>query len=213
METIRVLIADDPPLMLCGIRDTLLAADDIALVGEATRGDDAQRLCAESLPDVLLLDLQMPGASATQTIRYVQTHCPTTRIVILTAYDDVAYVRHTLALGVPGYVLKDEAGEIVLTAIRSIVQGGTWLSRRVLEKMTSVEAVAPTMAVAPRLTKREQQVLDCIARGWRNDRIADELYLKEETVRHYVSALYAKLDIASRCEAMVWAQNHGFGSP
>jgi len=128
METIRVLIADDHPLVRCGIRETLRAADNIALVGEASRRDEAQRLCRELQPDVLLLDLQMSGATAVETVTYVQERSPMTRVVILTAYDDEVYVRRMLAAGVMGYVLKDEVADAIVTAIRTVMQGGMWLS-------------------------------------------------------------------------------------
>jgi len=212
VETIRVLIADDHPLVRCGIRETLHGADDIALVGEASRGDEAQRLCRELQPDVLLLDLQMPGATATETVTEVRAHCPQTRVIILTAYDDEVYVRRMLAEGVMGYVLKDEVTEVVLTAIQTAMQGGIWLSRAVSDKLTTGKPHVQMRAEDPDLTVRERQMLDAIARGWRNGRIADELSVTEKTVRQYVSGLYAKLGVDSRGEAIIWAKERGFGA-
>ncbi len=211
METIRVLIADDHPLVRCGIRETLRAADDITIAGEASRGDEAQRLCRELQPDVLLLDLQMPGATAVETVTDVRAHCPQTRVIILTAYDDEVYVRRMLAEGAVGYVLKDEVTEVVLTAIRTAMQGGIWLSRAVSVKLATGKPRVQMRAEDPDLTERERQLLDGIAHGWRNGRIADELSLTEKTVRHYVSDLYAKLDVSSRGEAIIWAKERGFG--
>ncbi len=211
METIRVLIADDHPLVRCGIRETLRGAEDIALVGEATRGDEAQRLCQELLPDVLILDLQMPGATATETVTFVRAQCPQTRVIILTAYDDEVYIRRMLMGGVVGYVLKDEISGAIITAIRSVVQGGTWLSRTVSDMLVTGRPHIQTKEEAFSLTERERQLLDGIARGWRNGRIADELSLAETTVRHYVSDLYTKLGVDSRSEAIIWAKERGFG--
>ena len=211
METIRVLIADDHPLVRCGIRETLRGAEDIALVGEATRGDEAQRLCQELLPDVLILDLQMPGATATETVTFVRAQCPQTRVIILTAYDDEVYIRRMLMGGVVGYVLKDEISGAIITAIRSVVQGGTWLSRTVSDMLVTGRPHIQTKEEAFSLTERERQLLDGIARGWRNGRIADELSLVETTVRHYVSDLYTKLGVDSRSEAIIWAKERGFG--
>ncbi len=212
VERIRVLIADDHPLVRCGIRETLHGADDIALVGEASRGDEAQRLCRELLPDVLLLDLQMPGATATETVTEVRAHCPTTRVIILTAYDDEVYVRRMLAEGAVGYVLKDEVTEVILTAIQTAMQGGIWLSHAVSDKLTTGKSQVQMRAEDPDLTVRERQLLDAIACGWRNGRIADELSVTEKTVRQYVSGLYAKLGVNSRGEAIVWAKERGFGA-
>lgn len=208
---IQVLIADDHPLVRCGVRETLRAADGIMLVGEASRGDEAQRLCGELQPDVLLLDLQMPGATAAETVRYIQTSTPKTRIIILTAYDDDAYVRGMIALGVAGYVLKDEVTETVLTAIRSVMQGGKWFSDRVLQTLAMYQFQTQEKEGDPGLTLRERQVLDGIARGWKNARIATELCLEDATVRHHVSTVYAKLHVDSRGEAILWAKEHGFG--
>ncbi len=210
-DIVRAVIADDHPLVLRGVRETLGAADDIALVGEASRGDEAQRRCGELQPDVLLLDLQMPGATAVETVTYVRANCPQTKVIILTAYDDEVYIRRMLAEGVTGYVLKDEATEVVVTAIRSVMQGGRWLSRRVLEQLTHVRADERTGGSEPHLTKRERQLLDAIACGWDNTRIAAEFCLGDQTVRRYISTLYSKLAVSSRCEAIIWAQKHGFG--
>lgn len=158
-QTIRVLIADAHPLILRGTHETLSGADDITLVGEATRSEEAQRLCAELCPDVLLLDLQMPGATATETVAYVREHCPETRVIILTAYDDAVYVRRMLAEGAMGYVLKDEAAEAVPTAIRSVIQGGTWLSRRVRERLAIQEFPQETPAAELYPTTRHRDAL------------------------------------------------------
>jgi DNA-binding NarL/FixJ family response regulator len=209
--TIRVVIADDHPLILQGVRETLRKADDITVVGEATRGDDAQRVCQELRPDVLLLDLQMPGPTAHETVTVLHTQCPTVRVVILTAYDDAIYIHRMIATGIAGYVLKDEVTDVVLTAVRTVAQGGTWFSRCVLETLATWQPSVGVQTRRPHLTRREQQLLDGIAQGWRNDRIATELNLTEPTVRHYVSNLYTKLDISSRGETVVWAKEHGFG--
>ncbi len=203
MEKLRVLIADDHPLLVQGLRAIVGKTDDINIIGEARHGDDAQRLCRELLPDVLLLGLQMPGASASETIQYVHEYCPTTRIVILTAYDDDIYVHRMMALGVEGYVLKDEIADIVNIAIHTVIQGGSWFSRSVMEKLVQRPFSAPSQFEGPHLTKREQQLLHAIACGWNNVRIANELNITERTVRNYVSQLYDKLAVDSRAELIV----------
>jgi len=213
-QVIRVLIADDHPLVLRGIRETLSASTRIDVVAEVGRSDEAQQMCRKLVPDVLLMDLQMPGATAPDTIRFVQKYCATTRVVILSAYDDDAYVRAMVALGVAGYVLKDEASEVILGAIHVVMQGGTWFSRRVLERLTGWNPHASTNAIAyPNFTPRERQILDLMGRGRGNVQIAMELSLKEQSVRHHASAIYGKLGVNSRAEAVVWAKEHGFGSP
>jgi DNA-binding NarL/FixJ family response regulator len=207
-EPIRVLLADDHPLVRAGIRTTLAGEEDVALVGEATDGHQAQQLCQKLQPDVLLLDLNMPGPSPFETIAYLRGCCPETKVLILTAYDDDAYIHGLTAAGVGGYVLKDEAVEAVVSAIRTTAEGGTWLSRRVVEKL----ARPPTendQARAADLTDRERDILRFMAQGWDNVRIAGELSLAEQTVRNYVCRIYAKLGITSRVQAAVWARDQG----
>jgi len=218
VETIRILIADDHPLVRCGVREVLRAAEDIALVDEASRGDEAQRLCRELQPDVLLLDLQMPGATATETIKCVREACGATRIIILTAYDDKVYVRQMLAAGAVGYILKDEVAEVVITAIRSVMQGGTWLSRRVLETLTtqpvSAEANAAELSLtggrrstsftppmtAP-LSRQQRTVLRLVEQDLTNDEIAQQLCISPKTVKKHLEDIYQRLHVHDRMTA------------
>lgn len=115
---IRVLLADDHPMIRAGIREMLAGVEGIVLVGEATNGYETQQLCQTLRPDVLLLDLNMPGPQAHETIAYLQHHCPTTDVLILTAHDEDIYVRNLMAAGVDGYVLKDQMPERLVRAIR-----------------------------------------------------------------------------------------------
>src|SRR5512145_495709 len=133
-DPIHVLLADDHPLVRSGIRATLTAAPDMLVVGEAIDGNEAQSRCLELQPDILLLDLRMPGPAPLETMAYLRKHCPQVKVVVLTAYDDDAYVRGMMAAGVAGYVLKDEATEAIVRAIRTVMQGDRWLSRMVVEQ-------------------------------------------------------------------------------
>lgn len=193
METIRVLIADDHPIVRCGIREALRSAADIVLVGEASRGDKAQRLCRDLQPDVLLLDLQMPGATAVETVTYVREHCRTARIVILTAYDDDVYVRRMLAEGVMGYVLKDEVADAIVTAIRTVVQGGIWLSHRVSDVLT-IQRPSHAQETAPHFTERERSVLRLVAQGLAEKEIAHAEGRSLRTIQRIVTILETKLE-------------------
>ncbi len=193
METIRILIADDHPLVRSGIRETLRAADGIVLVGEASRGDEAERLCRELRPDVLLLDLQMPGPRADEIVNDLHVDCPLTRILILTAYDDEVYVRRMLAAGAMGYVLKDEVADVIITAIRTVMQGGIWLSRRVSDVLT-VQRPSHSQETAPHFTERERSVLRLVAQGLAEKEIAHAEGRSLRTIQRIVTILETKLE-------------------
>jgi DNA-binding NarL/FixJ family response regulator len=202
--TIRVILADDHPLILTGLRTTLTAQADIELVGEATTGEEVRRLCLALRPDVLLLDLRMPGPPGLKTLAFLREHCASMKIIVLTAYDDDVYVRGVAAAGAAGYILKDEAPEAVVQAIHATVQGGTWFSRLVVDKLADLRKQEPN------LTERERQILSLIVQGWDNARIAEEVGLAEQTIRNHASHLYAKLGVKSRTEAVIWAKDCGW---
>ena len=206
----RVLLADDHPLVRSGIRATLLREDYIDVIGEASRGDETQALALESRPDLLLLDLSMPGPPPLETIACVRQVSPDTRILVLSAYDDDAYVRSLIGVGVDGYLLKDEAAEVLIQAVTAVIQGGTWFSRMVMQKFVG----AARSPGATDFTPREVELLAGIAQGWDNRRLASEFGLAEQTVRNYISRIYEKLNVRSRAEAVVWARKHGYaGEP
>jgi DNA-binding NarL/FixJ family response regulator len=208
-ETIRVVLADDHPLMRAGIRATVAAEPDMALVGEAVDGREAQRLCQEHNPDVLLLDLNMPGPSAFETVAYLREHCPQVKVIVLTAYDDDAYVHGLVAAGVAGYVLKDEIEEAVVRAIRTVMQGDTWFSRTVVEKLARPATGEAPFTERPALTDRELEVVRLVTQGFSNKEIGEALKVKERTVEFHVGNVLRKLGVASRVEAAVWAKEHG----
>jgi DNA-binding NarL/FixJ family response regulator len=206
-ESIRVLIADDHPLIRAGLCTALKNDPDIVIAGEASNGDEAQQQCVRLQPDVLVLDLHMDGPPAVATLSSVREQCPRTQVLILTAYDDDAYVRGLVLGGATGYVLKDEAPEALVQAVRSVARGGTWFSRSLVENL--VFRPERDESDGPPLTERESQIVRLIAQGWDNARIAEELCLSEQTIRNYVSRLYGKIGVQTRAEAVVWGRDHG----
>ena len=204
-EPVRVVLADDHPLIRAGLRARLAGESDIVVVGEASNGREAQQACETMEVDVLVLDLNMPGPSAAATVAHVQEHCPNVRVLVLTAYDDDAYVRGLVAAGVSGYILKDEAPDALVHAVRTVAHGGASFSRSVV----AVLAHAPGQHRPgnPSLSERERELLELLARGWDNAHLARELQLGEQTVRNYLSRLYSKLGVRTRSEAIVWARD------
>jgi len=202
-DPIRVVIAEDHPTIRFGLCTRLSGEPDMEVVGEAQDGTQALRLCKHLQPDVLVLDLDMPGPAPTETVGAVQEHNPHLAVLLLAAFDGDAFARDMIASGVAGYVLKDEALVALVDAVRSVAHGGTWLSRKV-----AVGLARPRAGGDLALSRRERELLRLLVRGWDNSRIARELVLGEQTVRNYLSHLYSKLDVHSRGEAIVWAHRN-----
>lgn len=202
-DLIRVVVADDHPLILAGIL-TCLRDAGLWLVGQASNGRQAQDLCCRLRPDVLVLDLRLgdDGPAASEIIEYLREHSPATRVVILSAYDNPTYVRSMLEAGASGYVVKDEALDSIVSAVRRVAAGDTWFSPAALEKLRSQECS---------FTPREQDVLARVARGWDNRLIADDLHLSARAVSEVLSAIYQKLNLpSSRAALVAWCHEHGY---
>jgi DNA-binding NarL/FixJ family response regulator len=211
-KSIRILLADDHPLVRAGIRATLEMEPDLAVVGEVAHRSEVPTECQQVDPDILLLDLSMPGPSAPELILMLRDKNPELKVLVLTAYADEAQIHRLVSVGIVGYMLKSEAPDCVVHAIRSLVAGGTWFSNVVLDKLVQGRGAGPAAPSLDELTPREQQVLEAIASGWDNARIAQELHLAEQTVRNYSSRIYEKLGVQSRGEAIVWALERGVES-
>jgi len=200
-KPIRVLLADDHPVFRAGLRATLADEPDIVVVGEATTGAETATLCRDLQPDVLLLDLRMPGSAAEETIALVQAQQAALRIVIISAFDDALRLRELMLRGAVGYILKDEPPPVIGEAVRAVMGGGTWFSPAI----TGRAALGPST----QLTERDRELLDFLAIGLRTAQIAARLHLGEQTTRNYLSQLYDKLDVHNRAAAVAWAREHG----
>ena len=218
MDPLRVLIADDHPLFRSGLRALLGAVPDTAVVGEATTGEEASGLAAELQPDVVVMDLQMPGISGIDATRRILDTSPHVGVLVVTMFEDDYSVFAAMRAGAKGYVLKDAAEEEMLHAIRAVGKGEAIFSpvvaRRVVDFFTGakseVERAVPARAF-PELTDREREVLDLIAQGLSNPEIAAHLYLSPKTVRNHISSIFAKLQVADRAQAIVRAREAGLG--
>ncbi|HSM38237.1 MAG TPA: response regulator transcription factor [Candidatus Limnocylindrales bacterium] len=211
---LRVLIAEDHPVYRDGLRSLLAAAPDIDLLGEAADGDEAVRMATELRPDVVLMDLQMPGRNGIEATRAIGAQRPATAVLILTMFDDDDSVFNAMRAGARGYLLKDAGGEDLLRAIDTVGHGGAVFGPGVARRLVAFFAsggVGPRAEPFPELTERERQVLDRIARGEGNAVIAARLGISLKTVRNYASTIFDKLMVVSRAEAIVRAREAGMG--
>jgi DNA-binding NarL/FixJ family response regulator len=209
-STIQVVIADDHPVVRTGMRAVLEMQGDISVVAEAATGNEAQRHCETHQPELLLLDVQMPGTPTVETILRVRETSPKTNVIILTAHDDDDIIRAVMRPGVAGYLLKDEAMETVVKAVRAVHLGAAWYSQRVANKFMQWQFGREPEIGNAHLSAREHDLLTLMARGWNNAKIAKELSLSEQTIRNYSSALYEKIGVHSRVDAVIWARERGF---
>jgi DNA-binding NarL/FixJ family response regulator len=214
-DAVRVLVAEDHPVYRDGLRAILAASPDVELVGEAHDGDDAVRLAGELRPDVVLMDIQLPGRNGVEATRAICGTTPGTAVMVLTMFDDDESVFGAMQAGARGYLLKDAESADLLQAIHAIAQGGAVFGPGVARRISAFFAagdLGPRARPFPELTDRERQVLERIARGEGNAVIADRLGLSLKTVRNYASTIFDKLMVATRSEAIVRAREAGLGT-
>ncbi len=215
METLLILIAEDHPLFRKGMVSLLDTVDGFEVVGEAATGAEAASLAEELQPDVVLMDLQMPGGNGIDATRRISEQSPSVRVLVVTLVDDDDSVFMALRAGARGYVLKDAGEEEMVQAIRAVGRGEAIFSPQVAEKVLAYFAspqprTAPPRAF-PELTDREREVLELIARGHPNPSIARALSLSTKTVGNYVSNVFTKLQVADRAQAIIRAREAGLG--
>lgn len=206
-EPIRVLIADDHAVVRAGLRAILGAHADIALAGEASDAWEARRLALELDPDILLLDLHMPGPPPVETVAELRRRLPRLKVIALTAYGHDAYVRGLIAAGVSGYVLKHEAVEMVAQAVRLAARGGEWYSPLVMARVAAW--LRGEGGPLDNLTGRETEVLRLLVDGKTNREISVALAIHEKTVEKHLAEVFAKLGVRSRVEAAVKSVREG----
>jgi DNA-binding NarL/FixJ family response regulator len=208
MSRIRVLLADDHPVVRAGIRTLLQSAADIDVIAEATSGAEALALVEEFGPDVLLLDMEMPGLSGVEVAKKLKVLRSPVRVLALSAYDDTQYVRNLLASGAAGYLTKEEASDMIIDAVRGVARGEEgWLSRRAMARMSAWTRADE--ADGREITERELDVLRQVVAGKTNQEIGVALKISEKTVEKHVGAILTKLGVASRVEAAVQALQRG----
>ena len=206
---ISVVVADDHPVVRSGIVYELEQQPDIDVLGAAEDGDAALRLARTLQPDVLVLDLSMPGLAAVEVVRQVRALPLAPRVLMLTAHGEPEQILALLQAGATGYVLKNEHPAAISAAVRVVAQGGTWLSQPIMDKLVHVRTVTAYRADEAVLTEVEVAVLRLVAQGKRDQEIGPELGIAERTGRKYLSSICAKLQVESRIEAAVQAIRYG----
>jgi len=214
VEPLTVLIVDDHVLFRDGLRALLSSAPDTTLVGEATTGEEAIALAASLQPDVILMDLKMPGMSGIVATRRILHESPHIGILMVTMFEDESSVFAAMRAGARGYILKGAKHAEMLRAIRAVGDGEAIFSpsiaRRLMEFFATSRPVT-MLQVFPDLSEREREILDLLAQGYKNAEIASRLILSPKTVRNYVSNIISKLQVADRTQAILRAREAGLG--
>jgi DNA-binding NarL/FixJ family response regulator len=204
---IRLLIADDHPIVRDGIRKLLEAECDFVVVGEAASGHEAVESTRRLAPDLLLLDLMMPGVPFLDVIRILAEDAPATRTLLLTASIEPGELVQAIQLGARGVVMKESATELLMKAIRLVIAGQYWIGREGVTKLVD-SLRTPKDAPFERpygLTARELEIVKGVTRGWTNKEIAQRLTLSEETVKHHLTKIFSKLAVSNRLELSFFA--------
>jgi DNA-binding NarL/FixJ family response regulator len=210
----RVLVADDHALFRYGLKAMLHSTEGFEVVGEAATGEEIVTLAGELKPDIVLMDIQMPGINGIEATRRIVRSDPGIGIVVVTMFEQDDSVFAAMRAGARGYVLKGADADEVVKVVRAVAEGeahfGPDIARRLMSYFSDPKP-APTVAF-PELTAREGEVLDLIARGMSNQEIAKQLYVSQKTVRNHVSNVFLKLQVADRAQAIVRAREAGLGT-
>jgi DNA-binding NarL/FixJ family response regulator len=220
--SISVLLADDQPLLRRGFRMIIEAEGDLTVTAEAGDGDEAVGLARSSPPDVVLMDIRMPGCDGIEATRRIVAANPDVRVLVLTTFDLDEYAFGALRAGASGFLLKDVHPAELVTAIRTVASGNAVVSPRVTRRLLEEYAQAPALSAGQRtdrypqlsaLTERESEVLTAVARGLSNSEIAAALYVSEATVKSHVGRILAKLGLRDRVQVVVLAYEAGIVRP
>lgn len=210
MEPTRVLIADDHARFREGLSALLLSAPELEVVGEAEDGYEAASLAAELQPDVILMDLNMPGMDGVEATRRILHTSPHIRVLVISMFEDEDSVFAALQAGACGYLLKGALKAEILGTIRAVTNGEAIFAPTIANSAASRQKITPSEAF-PELTEREREILSLLAQHQTNPEIARRLHLSQKSVRNHVSDIFAKLQVADRAQAIIRAREAGLG--
>jgi two-component system, NarL family, response regulator LiaR len=210
---IRILLADDHKIVREGTHQLLEQSSDLTIVAETARGEEAVRLCEELRPDVVVMDVHMPGMNGIEATRVIRTRFPAIRVLILSAYDDDRYIFPLLDTGASGYLLKTTSGEDLASAIRAVVRGETVLDPQISGKVRNRFSQPPVYrsnGMTEGLTERELEVLGMVARGKSNKETGETLGITANTVQVHLRNIFGKLNVGDRTQAVAFAIRQGW---
>ncbi|MEU8488376.1 response regulator transcription factor [Streptomyces sp. NPDC048641] len=216
--TVRVVLADDQPLVRSGLRVLIADTPDLEVVGEAANGEEAVRLAKEVSPDVIVMDIRMPGMNGIEATSLVTSGPGATRVLVLTTFDEDDHVYGALRAGASGFAVKDMALDDILAAIRVVAAGDALIAPGITRRLIAdfVGRPEPSPARAPRpvegITEREREVLTLVGLGRSNSEIADELYITVATTKSHVARLFTKLGARDRVQLVITAYESGLVS-
>ncbi|MGW4471184.1 response regulator [Nonomuraea sp. NPDC004354] len=210
-EPIRVLLVDDHPLFRHGLRALLEQVGGAEVVGEAGDGEEAITLALSLSPDVVVMDLVMPGVTGIEATRRLIDQRPDLGVLVLTMSEDDASVFAALRAGARGYVLKGTDGHDFIAAVRAVARGEAVYGPAVARRIRRFLTTGPESGPFPELTHREREILDLLASGKTNAEIARQLFLSQKTVKNHLTSVFAKLQVADRAQAVVRARRAGLG--
>jgi DNA-binding NarL/FixJ family response regulator len=213
-QPMQLLVADDSEAFRAGLAALVASVDGMAVAGEAANGDDAVAQALELQPDVVLMDLNMPGRNGIEATRAIVSSAPHIAVLVLTMHEDDESVFAAIQAGARGYLIKGARQVELLRAVRAVADGGAVFGPAIARRMVdffAAAAQAGTAAAFPELTAREREVLELVARGRANAQIAEQLGLSAKTVRNNVSNIFTKLQVVDRAQAIVKAREAGIG--
>lgn len=210
---IQILLADDHAVVRAGIRQFLEQAEDMSVIAEADDGDAAKALIAEHLPDVAVLDIQMPKATGIEVTRWIRKEHSEVGVLILTAYDEPPYIMAVLQAGANGYVLKTASPQEIIQAVRNVYAGNSAIDATIMQKMMTQIATNQETQPIEKLTAREMDVLTLVGKGFTNKAIGVQLGISDRTVQGHLAHIFNKLQAASRTEAVMRAVSLGWLPP